>query len=226
MLFILSFLFTEQAQPYFAVDVVYFDRQVNILTISHTYNMSSGGGISRFAVRKQVSSNEDKSASTPNDNIQIAAATAPKFSFGLNENSDALSTTSDDEFGFLGGGGNSIGGDDFFMSDGGYNHERNAFEEANGDSTIAVEVSEQANPVYFIIFNKSSTLIHPMLYEIEYACSKWWHCFIPWSHSNCAISYCPCKYQLSWEYMRRKRSCSKRFFVECFDASAASIQLQ
>lgn len=106
--------------------------------------MSSGGGISRFASRKQANSNEVKNDATSSlsENIQSATAAATKFSFGFNENSDALSSTSDDEFGFLGGGGNSIGGDDFFMSDGGFNHDHNTFDESNGDSTMANEVRE------------------------------------------------------------------------------------
>ena len=111
--------------------------------------MSSGGGISRFASRNQTSSNEGRSATTTSsENIHTTAAAANKFSFGFNENSDALSTTSDDEFGFLGGGGggNSVGGDDFFMSDGGYNHEHDTFVESSGDSTISKEVSELCLP--------------------------------------------------------------------------------
>ena len=103
--------------------------------------MSSGGGISRFASRKPTSSNDVKSVAT-SDDLQIAAAIAPKFSFGFSENTDALSTTSDDEFGFLGGGGNSVGGDDFFMSDVGYNQEHETFKELNRDSTAAKEVSK------------------------------------------------------------------------------------
>jgi hypothetical protein len=108
--------------------------------------MSSGGGISRFATRKQSSSNEATNATTSSstEKTQCAATPTPKFSFGLSEHSDALSTASDDEFGFLGGGGNSIGGDDFFMSDSGYNHEHDMFDEANSDSTNTNEVSEFA----------------------------------------------------------------------------------
>jgi hypothetical protein len=104
--------------------------------------MSSEGGISRFASRKQTSSNEANIATKLTVEKSHSIATpAPKFSFGFNENSDALSTASDDEFGFLGGGGNSIGGDDFFMSDNGYNHEHDMFDESNGDSTVTKEVS-------------------------------------------------------------------------------------
>jgi hypothetical protein len=83
------------------------------------------------------------SAAAPSESSQIEETT--KFSFGFNENSDALSTTSDDEFGFLGGGGggSSVGGDDFFMmGNGGYNHEHEGFDEVSGDySTATTEVS-------------------------------------------------------------------------------------
>jgi hypothetical protein len=98
--------------------------------------MSSGGGISRFASRKQPSSNGETSTSAaPSEYNPIAETKPTKFTFGFNENSDTLSTASDDEFGFLGGGGNSIGGDDFFMMGG--------FDEVNGDysATTTTEVS-------------------------------------------------------------------------------------
>jgi hypothetical protein len=113
--------------------------------------MSSGGGIARFASRKPASSTGDTSAPTSSENA------ATKFSFSFNDNNDALSVTSDDEFGFLGGGGNSIGGDDFFMmNDGGFNHERDTFDESNGDSTMNTEVSKEASKRNFVVFNNSS----------------------------------------------------------------------
>lgn len=121
--------------------------------------MSSGGGISRFASRKQPSSNGETSTSVAQSEYNpIAETNATKFSFGFNENSDTLSTASDDEFGFLGGGGggNSIGGDDFFMG---------GFDAVNGDysATTTTEVSVEPQILtIFIKFSSSSSLI-PLL---------------------------------------------------------------
>ncbi len=107
--------------------------------------MSSGGGIARFASRMAVSSTGDAGAPTPSENSAI------KFSFSFNDNSDALSAASDDVFGFLGGGGSSVGGDDFFMmNDGGFNHERDTFDDSNGGTTMTAtaEVSSEGNAIY------------------------------------------------------------------------------
>ena len=113
--------------------------------------MSSGGGISRFASRKQPSSNGETSTSVaPSEYNPNADTKATKFSFGFNENSDTMSTASDDEFGFLGGGGNSIGGDDFFMMGG--------FDEVNSDYSATSTTEVSVEPQKCEIFSNSAAM--------------------------------------------------------------------
>ena len=77
-------------------------------------------GIARFANRKidSISTHDTAATTTPQGEkpVSTPAPTANTFPFATNDTSDALSTTSDDEFGFL-GSGNSLGGEDFYFSD-------------------------------------------------------------------------------------------------------------
>ena len=129
-----------------AVEVLQRSIYIETSIIIYKNIMSSGGGIARFASRMAVTSTGDAAAPTPSEN------SATKFSFSFNDNSDALSATSDDEFGFLGGGGSSVGGDDFFMmNDGGFNHESDTLEHPNGSTTMATtEVSSEGNSIHLI----------------------------------------------------------------------------
>ena len=132
------------------------DQRKNLSAAINSRTMSSGGGISRFASRKHSSTttNEDNSTAVALSEGNQTVDTKAKFSFGsFNENSDALSTTSDDEFGFLGGGGSSIGGDDFFMMDDcGYNHDHDGVDEVSGDySTSTTEVSVEQRQCGFLL---------------------------------------------------------------------------
>jgi hypothetical protein len=103
--------------------------------------MIGGGGIARFASRQASSSNGNESSAPSSENGRKIDTETNNVSFSCSDKNDALSTGSDEEFGFLGGDSSMGGGEDFFMmSDGDFNRDYNADNGVDGDTTGALEV--------------------------------------------------------------------------------------
>jgi hypothetical protein len=132
--------------------------------------MSSGGGIARFASRKNDSTNTGPSATAVEHENDIATATPATnaFSFGAtNDTNDALSTASDDEFGLL-SGSNSFGcGDDFgSQGDGGFGEENyNVGQAVSADKICRNDTKEDSihNPFLCSLWYRINIIIRRQL---------------------------------------------------------------